>query len=100
MSAQLSSTASKNLSPDKNALTLPSFLRDSDSDFAKQDQSADQGNGRGTAAPAGERSNLSSHLPPLRLLVVDESSQVRRMCCEVAGSFGFVGTEAKTISSA
>jgi DNA-binding NtrC family response regulator len=99
MSAQLSSTASKNLSPDKNALTLPSFLRDSDS-FAKQDQSADQGNGRGTAAPAGERSNLSSHLPPLRLLVVDESSQVRRMCCEVAGSFGFVGTEAKTISSA
>jgi len=105
MSAPLSSTASKNLSPDKNALTLSSFVRDSDSDFAKQDQSVDQGNGRETGAPAGERSNtpsvvLTAHLPPLRLLVVDESRQVRRMCCEVAGSFGFVGAEAETISSA
>jgi DNA-binding NtrC family response regulator len=105
MSAPLSRTASKNLSPDKNAPKLSSFLRDPDCDFAKHDPSADQSNGRGAATPAGGRSDASSlgptaPLQPLRLLVVDESSQVRQMCREVAGSFGFVGTEAETIPSA
>jgi len=104
MSAQLSSTASKNLIPDKNALKSTS-LRDPDCDFAKHDLSANQSSGRGTVAPAGGRSDAPSleptaHLHPLRLLVVDESSQVRQMCCEVAGSFGFVGTEVETIPSA
>jgi hypothetical protein len=105
MSAQLRSTASNNLSPDKNVPKLPSFLRDSDRDFARCDKSADQGNTRGAAAPPGGRSKASSldptaRLQPLSLLVVDESSQVRQMCCEVAGRFGFVGTVVETIPSA
>jgi DNA-binding NtrC family response regulator len=105
MSARLSSTASKNLSTDKNALKSPLFLQDHNRDLAKHDLSADQSSGRGAVAPAGGRSDASSldpsaDLHPLRLLVVDESSQVRQMCYEVAGSFGFVGTEAETIPSA
>jgi DNA-binding NtrC family response regulator len=105
MSAQLSSTASKNLSTDKNALKSPPFLRDPDCDFAEHNLSGNQSNGRGATAPAGGRSDASSFDPsadlhPLHLLVVDESSQVRQMCYEVAGSFGFLGTEAETIPSA
>jgi DNA-binding NtrC family response regulator len=102
MSAQLSSTASKNLSHDKNA-PKPAFLPDSDSDcdFAEHDRFANQSDGRGATAPAAGPSSLdpTPHLQPLRLLVVDESSQVRQMCCEVAERFGFVGTEAETILS-
>lgn len=103
MSAPLSSTASKDLSPDKSAARLPSFSRDSDGDFAKHDQSADQSKGRGAAAGdhwRASRIGSSAQFQPLRLLVVDESRQVRRMCCEVAETFGFVGTEAETILSA
>lgn len=104
MSAPLSSIASKNLSSDKNVPESPSFFRDSDRASTRRDQSVDQSSNRGTAAPAGRRSNASSdppaHLKPLRLVVVDESSEVRQMCCEVAGSFGFVGIEAETIPSA
>jgi DNA-binding NtrC family response regulator len=105
MSAPLSSAASKDFSPEKSAAKLPSFSRNSDGDFAKPDQSADQSNGRGAAAAAGGRWKTSpigssAQLPPLRFLVVDESIQVRRMCCEVAESFGFVVIEAETIPSA
>jgi DNA-binding NtrC family response regulator len=105
MSAQLSSTASKDLSPAKSPAKLPSFSKDSDGDFAKHDKSADQSNGPGAAAAAGDHWKASpigssAQFQPLRLLVVDESSQVRRMCCEVAETFGFVGTEAETILSA
>jgi DNA-binding NtrC family response regulator len=105
MSAQLSGTAFKNPGPDKNAALKSPFLRNPDCDLAEHDLSGNQSNGRGATAPAGGRSDASSfdstaHLQPLRLLVVDESSQVRQMCYEVAGSFGFVGTEAETIPSA
>jgi DNA-binding NtrC family response regulator len=103
MSAQLSSTASKDLNPDKSAAKLPSFSRDSDGDFAKHDQFADQSKGRGAVAGdhwRASRIGSSAQFQPLRLLVVDESSQVRRMCCDVAETFGFVGTEAETILSA
>jgi DNA-binding NtrC family response regulator len=106
MSAQLSSTASNSLSSDKNANKSPTFLRDLDCDFAKPAQSADQSNGREAVSPGGDRSNDSSlnsvtHLQPsLRLLVVDESSQVRQICCEAGESYGFIGIEAETISSA
>src|ERR1700710_228084 len=101
MSAQSSSTASKDLSREKSVAKLPSFSRDSDGDFAKHDQSADQRNGQGAVAAGGQRKTSpmgsSAQFQPLRLLVVDESNQVRRMCCEVAETFGFVGTEAETI---
>jgi DNA-binding NtrC family response regulator len=104
MSAQSSSTASKDLSREKSVAKLPSFSRDSDGDFAKHDQSADQRNGQGAVAAGGQRKTSpigsSAQFQPLRLLVVDESNQVRRMCCEVAETFGFVGTEAETILSA
>jgi two-component system response regulator HydG len=105
MSAQLSSTASQDLSPEKSAAKLPSLLRDSDGDFAKPDQSADQSNGRGAAAAAEDHWKTSpigslAQFQLLRLLVVDESSHVRRMCREVAQTFGFIGIEAETILSA
>jgi two-component system response regulator HydG len=44
--------------------------------------------------------NPTAFLQPIRLLVVDESDQVRQMCCEAAETFGFVGVEAETIPAA
>jgi DNA-binding NtrC family response regulator len=44
--------------------------------------------------------NPTAFLQPIRLLVVDESDQVRQMCCEAAENFGFVGPEAETIPAA
>jgi two-component system response regulator HydG len=42
----------------------------------------------------------TEYLPPVRLLIVDESDQVRQMCCEAATDFGFVAVEAETIPAA
>jgi DNA-binding NtrC family response regulator len=50
--------------------------------------------------PPPTTSPVSPNLVPLRLLVVDESSQLRQMCSEIASTFGFVLVEVETISAA
>lgn len=42
----------------------------------------------------------TEYLQPVRLLVVDESDQVRQMCREAAADFGFVAVEAETVPAA
>ena len=42
----------------------------------------------------------ATDLSPLRLLVVDDNSQVREACCKVAEDLGFAVTEAGTIAVA
>jgi len=44
--------------------------------------------------------NPAAHLFPVRLLVVDDSSQVRQMCCETAEGLGFVVVETKDLTAA
>jgi DNA-binding NtrC family response regulator len=105
MSAPLSSTASEPIGPRKKRIELSPCLRDSDSDIEKHHLSTNRADD-GSAAPSivdfsktfiGD-SPSSAH--PLRMLVVDESRQVRQMCCEVAEAFGFVGIEAESIPAA
>jgi DNA-binding NtrC family response regulator len=105
MSAQLSSTASINFHPDKKTIASSPQSQDPEIDLAKHGQFANLSNGDPEVFSVRDSSkdfttNATSQLQPLRLLVVDESSHVRRMCCEVAEGFGFVGIEAETIVAA
>ena len=42
----------------------------------------------------------TEYMQLIRLLIVDESDQVRQMCSEAAAEFGFVAMEAETIPAA
>ena len=93
MSAQLSSKASENFGPDKKF------------DSISHDPSANHNNRGAEVMSDGGRSeeltaNPATNLLPLRLLVVDDSIQVRQMCCEVAEYLGFVVVETEAITAA
>jgi DNA-binding NtrC family response regulator len=94
MSAMLSSTASESIGL-RRTIKLSPCLRDSRPDIDKHHPTlAYEGIGDGGA------SGYPAITPPLRVLVVDESRNVRQMCCEVAESFGLTGTEVDNISAA
>jgi DNA-binding NtrC family response regulator len=94
MSAMLSSTASESIGL-RRTIKLSPCLRDSRPDIDKHHPTpAHEGIGDGGA------SGYPAITPPLRVLVVDESRNVRQMCCEVAESFGLTGTEVDNISAA
>ena len=105
MSAPLISTASEPIGPRKKQIELSPYLRDSDSDVDKHHLSTNRADD-GSAAPSIVDfsktfiADSPSSAQPLRMLVVDESRQVRQMCCEVAEAFGFVGIEAESIPAA
>jgi DNA-binding NtrC family response regulator len=44
--------------------------------------------------------HLSKGLPAFRLLVVDDDAPLRKVCCEIASSMGFVPVEAASVSEA
>jgi DNA-binding NtrC family response regulator len=104
MSAQLSSTASINFDPDKK--TVASSLQSQDPEINFKDgRFTNPSNSESEVLSVRDSSkvftaNTTPQFQPLRLLVVDESSHVRQMCCEVAEGFGFVGVEAETITAA
>jgi DNA-binding NtrC family response regulator len=104
MSAPLSRTASINVEPHQR---IPDFLprpSNRNLDFANHDSSRSQSGKEGTSSaedcPRAFAANPTAYLQPIRMLVVDESDQVRQMCCEAAETFGFVGLEAETIAAA
>jgi two-component system response regulator HydG len=99
MSAQLSSTASESIGSRKKAIESSPRLRDSLSNIDKHHHLTQihEGIALATTLAAADCPTPSQ---PLRMLVVDESRSVRKMCCEVAESFGFAGTEAESISAA
>lgn len=105
MSAQLSSTASEPIGSPKKQIELSPCLRDLDSDIDKRQPPVNLP-GNGSAPPSivdvSKSFILDSPAPvqPLSMLVVDESRQVRQMCCEVAEAYGFVGIEAETFPAA
>jgi DNA-binding NtrC family response regulator len=103
MSAPLSSTASINVEPDERTTKFSS--PSSDLILGNHDSSASQSSNWAEVMSVGDCSkalpaNPTAFLQPIRLLVVDESDQVRQMCCEAAENFGFVGLEAETIPAA
>jgi DNA-binding NtrC family response regulator len=102
MSARLSSTASVEVEPDKRTPEFSPRSSDPNFDLANYDSSASQSGSWAEVMSVGDYSkalaaNPTAFLQPIRLLVVDESNQVRQMCCEAAENFGFVGMEAETI---
>jgi two-component system response regulator HydG len=104
MSAQLSSTASI-VSPEKETTKLSSRLRDTNLSLANPDTSASESNAGVEVMSVGDcaktmNTTSAAYLQSIRLLVADESDQVRQMCCEVAGGLGFVVEEARTITTA
>jgi DNA-binding NtrC family response regulator len=105
MSAPLSSTASINVEPDERTTKFSSRSSDPIFDLVNHDSFASQSSSWAEVMSVGDCSkalaaNPIAFLQPIRLLVVDESDQVRRMCCEAAENFGFVGVEAETIPAA
>jgi two-component system response regulator HydG len=105
MSAQLSRIASINIDPDKRTTRFSPWSSDPNFDVDNHDFSASQSNSGAEVMSVGDCSkalaaNPTAYLQPIRLLVVDESDQVRQMCCEAAENFGFVGVEAGTIPAA
>ncbi len=99
MSVPLSRTASINVESDKRTTTFSPWS--SDPNFDLHDSSARQSNSGAEIMSVGDCSKaLAANLQPIRLLIVDESDQLRQMCCEAAESFGFVAVEAETISAA
>jgi len=106
VSAPLSHTASIDIDPDKRPTKISSWSS-SDSNFGleNRDPSASLSNSGAEVMLAGDCSkavtvNPTAYLQAIRLLVVDESDQVRQMCCNAAENFGFVVTEAETVSAA
>jgi DNA-binding NtrC family response regulator len=99
MSAQLSNTASI-VDPEKETTTLSSRLRDTNLSLANPHSSGSQSNGGAEVMSVGDCLNPTAYLQSMRLLVVDENDQVRRMCREVAERLGFVVEEATTIPTA
>jgi DNA-binding NtrC family response regulator len=101
MSAPLSSTASI-VEPDKRTTKFSSRSSDPNFGLVDHDPSTSQSNSGAEVMSVGDCSkalaaNPTAFLHSRRLLVVDESDQVRQMCCEAAENFGFVGVEAETI---
>jgi DNA-binding NtrC family response regulator len=104
MSAPLSSTASI-VEPDKRTTKFSSRSSDPNFGLVDHDPSTSQSNSGAEVMSVGDCSkalaaNPTAFLHSRRLLVVDESDQVRQMCCEAAENFGFVGVEAETIPAA
>src|SRR5258707_1984397 len=102
MSAPLSSTASINVESDKATTRVSPWSSDPDSDLENPDSSARHSDSGAQVMSVRDCSKVLGanpivHLQPIRLLVVDESDQVRQMCCEAAEGFGFVAVEAGTI---
>jgi DNA-binding NtrC family response regulator len=105
MSAPLSRTASINVESDKRTTTFSPWSSDPNFDLDNHDSSARQSNSGAVIMSVGDCSkalaaNPTAYLQPVRLLIVDESDQLRQMCCEAAENFGFVTVEAKTIPAA
>lgn len=103
MSAKLSSTASEPIGPRTKQIELSPCLRDADAD--KYHLSANRSANGSTVSSIIDSSrsfNIDSptqaQLP--RMLVIDQSRQVRQTCSEVAEVFGFVAIEAETIPAA
>jgi DNA-binding NtrC family response regulator len=101
MSAQLSSTAPIDAGPEKNLTNLPLELQDPKFSLTHHSPSASQShNGVEVMSVEDCSKGLTTNLQSIRLLVVDESDQVRQMCCQAAERFGFVAVEAESISAA
>src|SRR5258707_12006027 len=105
MSAPLSHTVSINIDPDKRTTNVSSWSSDSNFGLDHRDLSASQSNSGAEVMLAGDCSkaltvNPTAYLRPMRLLVVDESDQVRQMCRDSAENFGIIVTEAETVSAA
>jgi two-component system response regulator HydG len=101
MSAPLSRTASINVESDERTTTFSPWSSDPNFDLHNHDSSARQSNSGAEIMSVGDCSKaLAANLQPIRLLIVDESDQLRQMCCEAAESFGFVAVETETISAA
>jgi DNA-binding NtrC family response regulator len=106
MSAPQSSTASIDVvQADKQITDSSPWSSDRNSHFENLDSPASQSSGAEEVMTVGDCSkafatNPGTFLHPIRLLVVDESEQIRQMCCEAANNFGFVAVEAATILAA
>jgi DNA-binding NtrC family response regulator len=105
MSAPLSRTASINVESDKRTTTFSPGASDPNFDLHSHDAGARQSNSGTEIMSVGDCSktlaaNTTAYLQPIRLLIVDDSDQLRQMCCEAAEYFGFVALEAETISAA
>src|SRR5258708_34449467 len=93
-SARLTSTASMNVEPDKRTTKFSPWSSDPDFTSVNHDSSASPSNSGAEVMSVGDCSrfltaNPTAFLQPIRLLVVDESDQVRQMCCYAAENFGF-----------
>lgn len=101
MSAQLSSTASIDAGPEKKLANLSPESRDPEFSLTHHSPSASQSHSGVEVTSVEDCSKgLTPNLQSIRLLVVDESDQVRQMCCQAAERFGFVAVEAESISAA
>src|SRR3981189_588034 len=103
MSAPSSHTASMNVESGKRATTFSPQSSDPNLDLDNHDCSARQRNSWAESdgnQPNAFATNLPANLQPIRLLIVDQSDQLRQMCCEAAKHFGFVTVEAETMFAA
>lgn len=103
MSAPLSFTASIDIESDQPITALSP--RSSEPNLGNHDSSPRQSYGGAEPMSIRDCSKAATptpaeYLQPIRLLIVDESDQVRQMCCEAAENFGFVVVEADTIAAA
>ena len=53
-----------------------------------------------SASESGRPSALPNGMPSLRLLVVDDDEPLRKACCEIAGSMGFIPLSAGSVQEA
>ena len=105
MSAPLSCTASINVEPHQGLSTVSSWSSDPKLQSSHLDSSACPSDNREEGILIGVASkapipNPTPYLQPIRLLIVDESDQVRQLCRGAAEDFGFVAMEAETLPAA
>ena len=105
MSAPLSCTASMSVETDAGNSNL--FSRSSDPNLASDNHRTPARQSENEAEVIlieGGSKTFATHPNPylrlIRLLIVDESDQVRKICREAAEDFGFVAMEAETINAA
>ena len=71
-----------------------------ETDRASAHRAARAGEEPGRSGQEGVAAALPEGTPPLRLLVVDDDSSLRKVCCEVASGMGFVAFPAGSVNEA